>query len=347
MLSQYVSTAKYDPFLQKTTYGYYRNFSHKTSESLSSSPCVDSPCPPTDYQAILPYHGVQALLDHVRSLPDGHPDKPSSPLGLSRLSNSEKTSKPSRKTGSISRAARTKVQRACVLLDKKYRRDTLSFFTGTVPPFVAQSVTFAQWSDAVDLFKRRLKYHQQQRGVSSDFAGVYEIHPKRSAELGYPVLHLHLAFVGRLPRSHWAFTPSEYQDMWAESWCSVLGIPYVASCWSASTRIERIKKGVGRYLGSYMKKGSSVSLLDTFSDSDIESKLPRNWGLTSDSLTQEIKRGIMHFFGEAAELWKDACRLAVGSREKRIPAPWNPSQIIGGVIFGGISTLFVVEPAPT
>lgn len=267
--------------------------------------------------------------------PDIPPDSPLR-LGLSKETNLPAT--PRKKSLTMQSKAKNRVRQALYVMERVVNKENMTFFTGTVPPEIGRVATSANWSDAMDVFLKRVRRRLEGQDMKLIDLYVLEVHPERSKAEGMPVLHAHLVLAGRKPRNTWAITPSEYTAMWQAAWEAVL--PDIAKTlnWSASTNVQRVKKSVSRYFSKYLSKGTDSELLDLLASAP-DSAVPRKWARMSRNLVNLLVKNTYRYTGEAARSLIDF--LMSGFHD--ITFAWYPVLItredgtcfdIAGVIYG-------------
>lgn len=218
-------------------------------------------------------------------------------LGLSNVTNSRKAVR--LKSWAMGNRAKRRVRGAVRCLEAMHEKSTLAFATLTLPPELAARFDAKTWQKAWKAFKDLLRRRLEAAGLPFDYVGVYEIHPNRSLENGFPILHLHLAFCARLPKCSWAVSTEEFTGLWRRACELACGDVDESVMWDASTNIVRIKKSVASYLGKYLSKKTSAQLAD-FSSVEYQPWLPRNWALVGANVLKVLSRNTVKLFGSAA-----------------------------------------------
>lgn len=195
-------------------------------------------------------HGVMAVLKFRNKLEAVlHP-------GSSIRSKSRNRAK--RGSKGITSHGRKMVRNAGFILEREYDRALLSFGTVTVPRVSAvEALQIARnWSEITRRFLDHLTQGLQRRKLPTQRICVTEVQEQRSASAGYPVLHLHFCFVGRMKRgSAW-----QVNHEMVRNWWKLAIAPYVApdTDFTATENVVRVRKSVAGYLGKYMSKGSKT-----------------------------------------------------------------------------------------
>lgn len=209
-----------------------------------------------------------------------------SPMGLSDASNSvipasSRRNLPRGRQNVFSSQAKRIVRNGSYLLGHHGR---ISFVTLTLPPLrEGEELLINRQADTlIHRFNRWLTRHLSAAGLPAEIITVRE-YQKRGA------LHWHLAFIGCDHPGSWAVSKGEVKAQWSACLGNLLGRE--VNC-DAATRIERVRKDVGRYLSKYMSKSNTASQPtsdDPFMDTQ-EEVLPagRAWNI-SNTLRRRIK----------------------------------------------------------
>lgn len=224
-------------------------------------------------------------------------DLPLSPLGLSKVSNSH--AKARLKSWTMSNRRKRSVRGAIRCLEAMHRKECLSFGTLTLPPEFAYIFDAKSWSRAIHIWKESMRRRFKAAGMDFDYIGVYEIHPDRSLTNGFPILHAHVVFAGRLPYRPWVVSTSELTDIWRAACCSALGNDHPTAQWDAATNVVQVKKSVSAYLGKYLSKKAHAELTD-FSSIEYQPWLPRNWAFIAAKVLKVLSSSTVKLFGHAA-----------------------------------------------
>jgi len=223
-----------------------------------------------------------------------------SSLGLSKVTKSDK---PVRlKSWAMKPRAKRRVRGAARCLEAKWGSKNCSFATLTLPPSYAVVFDAKLWNHAFDLWKRRLRRRLRGSGIELDYVGVYEMHPDRSVNNGYPILHMHVVFGGRLPYTHWPVTPAMLTEDWKCSCEAAIGQDAPEASWNAACELKMVRKSVSAYLGKYLSKKVSGELA-AFGEVEYQPWVPRNWVVIGAQVLQLLARNTVKLFGQpAAEL---------------------------------------------
>jgi len=242
--------------------------------------------------------------------------------------------------------ARSAIRERLYVAQEVVGKDKLSFVTGTIPDQVADWVNSrlkagheSPWSRVMDIFLKTYRRAAQKARFAPLYLWILEPHPERSADAGFPILHMHLAWRGRKPMEGWIMSPQAITNAWKNAWESVLPENLQNLNWSASTNVQSVRKGLGNYFGKYLSKGADESLLKLLADQP-DNAFPRNWYGCSRNLIRLTAQNTYRYEGEAARSVIDLlCQdfLTMG-------LIWNPVLLtrndgtcfdIAGAFYGG------------
>lgn len=243
-------------------------------------------------------NGEFSIWDEKRSLAVEPPPEQPDYLGLTLLSNSHKValgmSEPPReraKRGSkgITRHGARMVRNAAFLLQQRYGKDVLGFYTFTLPPTSATTeyALSLQWSEVVRVFLQSVKRLLEAAGLPGSYVGCTEIQMKRYRERGGMPLHLHLLCVGRLRGKAWAIHSDQWRALWRRA---VVGrcAEYERVSFSSSVDTVKVNKSVEGYLSKYMSKGVAALSPMVVEDPGIVEFLPSSWWFCGTRLRRAI-----------------------------------------------------------
>lgn len=211
-------------------------------------------------------------------------------LGSSKQFNSAIFRKP-RGSGGITPHGRRIVRNGCAMLEARYGKDYLSFFTGTFPtmaPEEEQSIR-ENWSTGLNNFCKKVQRILKSKGLCPAIVGCVEVQEKRSKRTGAIGLHVHLVWHGRKKGKAWALTPKKLEKLWRQTWKNYLKESYV---WNAAVQVVRIVKSASSYLGKYLSKGSE-SALHTSSLTGEVTPLVSSWYVCSRFLRRWIYSAVI------------------------------------------------------
>jgi hypothetical protein len=203
------------------------------------------------------------------------------PPGLVLARNSDTQGKRNGWKG-ITPGARRSVHRSCAALEDQRRR--VAFWTITLSPEQLDWIErYDRWPDFQQAIRHRLVRALRARGLRPLVVGVVEIHPERSMREGRICPHIHVAFVGRQHGwGRWALSTADLDLII----CKAL---MAAQCFDLEVRacgnVQPVRRSVGSYLGSYMKKGSGPVpvCLENFE------LCPRQWFFRSRELLRLVR----------------------------------------------------------
>lgn len=175
-------------------------------------------------------------------------------LGSSNPVNSEKARRGLR--GLTSRG-KNLVREAAIGLEERYGKDRLTFWTVTLPHMSDEDYgeVCANWSRLCENLKKKVQYHLRENGLPTHFVMVTEMQEGRWKAHGVPAWHIHAVFVGCHTPGGWVITPELADKLWSEAVQEYCRDGYL---WRSASKLERVKKSVGRYLSKYLSKGTSV-----------------------------------------------------------------------------------------
>lgn len=217
--------------------------------------------------------------------PEGESGEPA--LGSSKLINSEKK-RAKRGTTGITAHGKRLLRNSVGLLEFRYGKDRMSFFTGTLPPLSAgdEKRLVENWSKGLENFKKKIQYHLRAKGLCAEVAGCVEIQEKRRERTGELGWHVHLVFVGRRAKRGWILSPAKVKKLWRQTWQCYLQGRYN---WDASTQIARIVRSAASYLAKYLSKGSRSGRSIATTTEQI--KQPSAWYVCTRLLREWVKLG--------------------------------------------------------
>lgn len=191
------------------------------------------------------------------------------------------------------------VKNGCYLLQNKYGKERLSFLTTTLPGSPEMTTLAASgWGEITRRFMQALKEKLVREGLPPFIVSVSEVQMKRFMDTGGMPLHLHLVFVGRpLDNAPWALKKEWVNKCWKTAVCGV--IPAMkGENFGPSTRVERVEKDAGGYLGKYMSKGAATVDFIIQEYPDLYEFLPKAWY----NLTREMRTTVLGYvaYGPAA-----------------------------------------------
>lgn len=216
-------------------------------------------------------------------------------LGLSNVhychseANDVPDSSPRRGEKGITSYGRNMVESACILLEKKYGRKNIGFGTVTCPTMTEEEAwaISARWADIKRVFFQRLKRDIEKKGGEFVYVSVTENQVRRSADGGFPCLHLHFAYPCR-HKNRYHFTPGEVRRHWSAALGNVIDSN---RDWSAVENLQVIKKSCSSYLGKYLSKGAGD--IEGLKNNNPLGILPAQWWGMSRSLSRGIKKRIL------------------------------------------------------
>jgi len=243
-------------------------------------------------------NGEFSVWEEKRSLAVEPPPEQPDYLGLTLLPNSHKVAlgmaKPpaeraKRGSKGITRHGARMVRNAAFLLQQRYGKDVLGFYTFTLPPTSATAEYWLslQWSEVVRVFLQSVKRLLEAAGLPGSYVGCTEIQLQRYRERGGMPLHLHLVCVGRRRGKAWAIHSDQWRALWRRA---VVGkcADYEGVSFSSSVDTVKVNKSVEGYLGKYMSKGIAALSPMIEEDPGIVEFLPSSWWFCGVKLRRAI-----------------------------------------------------------
>lgn len=195
--------------------------------------------------------------------------------------------------------ARNQIKDACIILERMFGTNNLSFLTVTLPtlPPADHIKIISMWSEVRRRYMEKLRTLINKRKGSALFITVTELQEERGSRENHVYPHLHITFPGRGSRySKWIITKGEARELWRQTLKSVL--KYSPDC-SAATRIEQVKYSVEGYLAKYMSKGGKT--LQQIKDKGMEEYIPHSWVYMSDDLREAANNSVEKFEDKVSE----------------------------------------------
>ncbi len=244
----------------------------------------------------------------------GPPDQPDY-LGLTLLANSHKVAlgmaeptpeRSPRGQKGITRHGARMVRNAAFLMQERYGRQHLGFYTFTLPP-VNESAEYnagREWAEICRIFFQSVGRLLRAAGLPGSFVACSEIQMERYKERGGLPLHLHMVTVGRLPFKTWAIHSNQWRELWRRA--IVARCPdYSGASFAASVDTVMVKKSVSGYLGKYMSKGVVALGAVLADDPGLAEFLPSTWWHASIRLRRAVGARISGGVATATKLLKD------------------------------------------
>lgn len=214
-------------------------------------------------------------------------------MDLTSVVNSEKTPElaPKKRRGSkgMTSKGRQLVANAATVLQEKYGKGKLSFWTLTIPDECLTQDLIVGWSRAVELVRKKLLYHLEKVGLPKLFVGVTEVQQKRwkSGARALP-LHLHILFVTAKKDYEPLIGKKLLAKIWRDALKTVGGRKTDAQY---ASRADFVKKSAARYLSKYMSKGGEAL------DQAPSDQVPSTWYFMTAGLRVAVKRSIVKASG--------------------------------------------------
>jgi hypothetical protein len=166
------------------------------------------------------------------------------------------------------------VKDSCAILEAQ--RDCMSFWTVSLPDDALASIAAGDlWPRFVAELRRLLVRRMASAGLPPHVIGVAELHPDRSQREQCPLPHLHIVYRSkRTSRRPWLMGKEAHTGLIAQA-LGVLGI-YPASL-AAASRVEKIRKSVGRYISKYISKAKSLEFCVSNEIQDLFNSVPQTF----------------------------------------------------------------------
>lgn len=222
-------------------------------------------------------------------------------LGLSIASNSH--SRKSRGSRGLSTYAKRMLRNGCELLEQRVGKRNVAMVTTTLPTCDEdlQKKISHEWPEIVRVFCQRVHRYLERAGGNPWVIGCIEIQEKRMEEYGGLPLHLHIVFQAR-KKGGWVIRKDELPGMWRSAMVS--RVPELEDAdFSASTRIELVRKTVSGYLCKYLTKGVNQSVLVKESEGY---RIPTSWWIGFGNFKKTIKKLIICDTSELASRFVSA-----------------------------------------
>lgn len=246
---------------------------------------VDAEMPEGDY-AVESVSHMGLSIDPILNLPDTGDFRARAVKGLA----------------GITSYGRRMIRNGCFLLERRYCKEQLSFLTMTLPSFSIEDgrVVQGSWSQVMQSFKNSFAKQAKKQGLPLDYVYCIEIQPLRSRSAGWPVLHVHMVFVGRNSKhGAWRIKTWEIDAMWKKALEGALGrtVEVKSAC-----NVQEVKKSAEGYMSKYLSKGAPR--LNEWREAGLEDFFPSHWWGMSTHLRAFV-RG-QTYYGEAVGLELEA-----------------------------------------
>ena len=188
----------------------------------------------------------------------------------------------------ITRPGARTVRQAAYLMQKKWGKGRLTFATVTVPdlPEEKMGVVHEKWNEIVERYRLLVRRQLEKDGLPAYVLSVSEVQEKRYEKTGWPVLHLHSIWVGRMPYGGWSISTKMHDSIWRKAMS--VAIPTVGVSFKSAANLKVVESSASGYLGKYMSKGTAV--VRSMIEDGFEGWLPRQWWNASRKLTRWVKR---------------------------------------------------------
>lgn len=251
------------------------------------------------------------------------------PLGLVTAPISTKKAESRSLCKGLTRLGARMLRQGSFLIDQDCGKDCVTFGTATLPDLSDEELAQIEsdWSNVIDRFFKRLRYHLQKKGLPAEVIHVTEVQPKRSQNEGREIPHIHFVFQGRKRKSSWAITPKQITKFWFRA-CQ-LKLKRLKT-FTSSCQLARVKFSVAKYLSKYVSKTKTKTSESTSSPTLRKLSLKQWWGIT-DSLRKRIYRSTRVLSGSLTEhLWRthENEEKSVWEYQGAISNPWAGGDIV-------------------
>lgn len=243
------------------------------------------------------------------------PDQPDY-LGLSLLPNSHRVAlgmadpppeRSRRGLKGITRHGARTVRNGAFLLEQRYGRKLLGFYTFTLPKLneSAEYQAGMEWAEIVRIFLQSVTRLLKAAGLPPSYVGCTEIQMARYEKYGGLPLHLHLVMPGKNPGNpkSWVISSDQFRSLWRRS--VIARVPVYDGCsFAASVDTAMVKKTAEGYLGKYMTKGVAALSSLLVDDAGLADFLPASWWCCSVNVRRAIGARIAGGTASARELFR-------------------------------------------
>lgn len=201
-----------------------------------------------------------------------------------------------------------------LLLQQKYTRKCLGFFTATLPnlSLVQLKHILSKWGDLTRRFFQKIKRIYSKSKAKFLYCSCTEIQEKRYQRTSQAYPHLHWVANAKVSsKSNFIITADDLRVAWMQSVREVMhGCIEAYNCsfedYLASIDAQVVKKSASAYLGKYVSKGTKV--VGKMLEDGYES-LPKQWWSASAQAKKMFKASIIyidkntasHIFYEAGD----------------------------------------------
>lgn len=207
----------------------------------------------------------------------------------------------------ITRHAARMTRNAAFLLEQKYPRSRLGFYTFTLPRIDETSDYAAarEWAEIVRIFLQSVTRLLAAAKLSTSYVGCTEIQEGRYARYGGLPLHLHLVVVGKTRvGGPWAIHSNQWRALWRSA--VIARCPeFIEASFQASVDTEVIKRSAAGYLGKYMSKGVEALRAILLEDPGLAEFMPHSWSHCSLKLKRAVGARITGGLTSAREVMRD------------------------------------------
>ena len=237
------------------------------------------------------------------------------------------------------------VRSGSALLERRYGKERLGFFTATLPSNkhgldeVDLLHLAKNWNLVVKRFFQEVVRELQRQDAPTEIITVTEIQEKRWRDKGEVAPHLHWVMVAKSSgrRWHWYLSTGWLSTTWNRILANILGREEGSLGSSGSVDGKRIRKSATRYISKYMSKGGK--LLEEIKEKSSPETLPSQWWAAYGGLRVLIKKNIINLTQDVIKKYQEAEKVGerwlIWARWIEVEIDEGVSQIFG--LAGGIS----------
>lgn len=237
------------------------------------------------------------------------------------------------------------VRSGSALLERKYGKERLGFFTATLPSkkhgideidllYLAEN-----WNLVVKRFFQEIVRELERQDAPTELITVTEIQEKRWKRHRQVAPHLHWVMVAKSGgrQWHWYLTTQWLSETWNRILANILEREVGSLGSAGSVDGKRIKKSATRYISKYMSKGGK--LLGEIKEKSTPETLPSQWWASYGGLRVLIKKNIVNLTQDVIKKYQEAEKVGeswlLWARWIEVEIDEGVSQVFG--LAGGIS----------
>lgn len=209
----------------------------------------------------------------------------------------------------ITREGKRKVKAAATLLERKYKKERLTFGTITLPSEdggldkVSLYYICENWSEFFKRVNEEIKRELDRQGAPTEMIAVTEFQEKRYEKYGEPAPHIHFVCVGR-PSSHgnksdYYLCPDRLREIVKRRLEVMLQDEGVEINANNTVNLQRVKKSAANYLSKYMSKGGEI--IQRLKDDGLEDCIPNQWWSPVGGMRKWLQKNIRKITNDVAK----------------------------------------------